>query len=73
MTIMPHAGIVESFAGWVQPTGNTARPVGCTHPTITHRRRVKYNRRTHLDVGATAVANLLVVIQRGLVNPKREF
>ena len=29
--IIAHTGTVESFVGWVQPTGNTARPVGCTH------------------------------------------
>jgi len=29
----PHAGAGNPFVGWVQPTANAVRPVGCTHPT----------------------------------------
>jgi hypothetical protein len=34
-TVIPHAGTGDPFVGWVQPTANGVRPVGCTHPTMT--------------------------------------
>jgi len=34
-SFIPHAGTGEPFVGWVQPTVNGVRPVGCTHPTMT--------------------------------------
>jgi hypothetical protein len=33
--IIPRAGKVDTFVGWVQPTVNGMRTVGCTHPTMT--------------------------------------
>jgi len=32
---LQYAGTGEPFVGWVQPTANGVRPVGCTHPTMT--------------------------------------
>jgi len=33
--LIPRAATGEPFVGWVQPTANGVRPVGCTHPTMT--------------------------------------
>ena len=32
---MPHTGAGDPFLGWVRPTANGVRPVGCTHAAIT--------------------------------------